>query len=252
MSHNTHATDAEKAVGSTNGNGYNNGNFANTGYQGGPRLDRAMSMESQLAFPTYHRKLGNPAPLGLFGFASTTLILSLYNAGARGITTPNVVVGMALGVGGLCQLLAGMWEFATGNTFGATAFSMYGGFWISFGLIYWPGSGILTAYQGAAASQISSALGIYLITWMIITFLLFLATFRSSIALSSVFLFLIFTFMALAIGEFMESATAHKAGGILGCITAMLAFYTGSAGLYSPDASYFVLPVGDLPKRHLD
>lgn len=62
----------------------------------------------------------NPLCSGLFSFASTTLILSLYNTGARGIATPNVVVGMALGVGGLAQLLAGMWEFATGNTFGAT------------------------------------------------------------------------------------------------------------------------------------
>ena len=57
---------------------------------------------------------------GLFGFASTTFILSMYNVQARGITTPNVVVGMALFVGGLAQLLAGMWEFAAGNTFGAT------------------------------------------------------------------------------------------------------------------------------------
>jgi uncharacterized protein len=57
---------------------------------------------------------------GLFSFASSTLILSLYNVGARGISTPNVIVGMALFVGGLAQLLAGMWEFATGNTFGAS------------------------------------------------------------------------------------------------------------------------------------
>ncbi|CAE6454916.1 unnamed protein product [Rhizoctonia solani] len=224
---------------------------ANSGYNG-PALRHTISTDTQPAFPVYHRKLGNPAPLGLFGFASTTLILSLYNAGARGITTPNAVLGMALGVGGLCQLLAGMWEFAAGNTFGATAFSMYGGFWLSFGCIYWPGSGILDAYKGAAASQLPSALGIYLITWMIITFLLFLATFRSSVALCGVFFFLIFTFMMLAIGEFIESAACHKAGGILGCITAMIAFYTGSAGLYSPDASYFILPVGDLPKRRDD
>ncbi|KAG8731191.1 hypothetical protein FRC12_019848 [Ceratobasidium sp. 428] len=87
---------------------------------------------------------------------------------------------------------------------------------------------------------------------MIITLLLFFATFRSSLALAGVFFFLVLTFMLLAIGEFMESANAHKAGGILGCITAMIAFYTGSAGLYSPDASYFVLPVGDLPKRRVD
>lgn len=57
---------------------------------------------------------------GLFAFASTTLVLSLYNVHARHITTPNVVVGMALFYGGLAQFLAGMWEFATGNTFGAT------------------------------------------------------------------------------------------------------------------------------------
>lgn len=57
---------------------------------------------------------------GLYSFASTTLILSLYNVNARGIDTPNVVVGMALFCGGLAQLLAGMWEFATGNCFGAT------------------------------------------------------------------------------------------------------------------------------------
>lgn len=57
---------------------------------------------------------------GLFSFASTTLILSLYNAHARGVAAPNVVVGMALFVGGLAQLLAGMWEFAGGNTFSAT------------------------------------------------------------------------------------------------------------------------------------
>jgi len=249
MSHTTNVSDAEKAAGATNGGGYSNDLG---GYTGGQGIHPTFTMESQRAFPVYHRKLGNPAPLGLFAFASTTLILSLYNAGARHITVPNAIVGMAMGVGGLCQMLAGMWEFAAGNTFGATAFTMYGGFWVSFGLIYWPSSGILTAYQGAAASQLPSALGIYLITWMIITFLLFMATFRSSVALSAVFFFLIFTFMALAIGEFMESLTAHKAGGILGCITAMVAFYTGSAGLYSPDASYFVLPVGDLPKRRMD
>jgi uncharacterized protein len=63
-----------------------------------------------------------PLPLhsGLFSFASTTLILSLYNIGTRGITTPNVVVGMAIFCGGLAQLLAGMWEFPCGNMFGAT------------------------------------------------------------------------------------------------------------------------------------
>lgn len=60
----------------------------------------------------------------------------MYNVSARGVSTPNVVLGLAIGYGGLVQLLAGMWEFAVGNTFGATAFSSYGGFWISFGFLY--------------------------------------------------------------------------------------------------------------------
>ena len=69
----------------------------------------------------------NPFPFrrGLFSFASTTLILSLYNVNVRHVNTPNVVVGMAVGVGGLLQVLAGMWEFACGNTFGATVRTNY-------------------------------------------------------------------------------------------------------------------------------
>ncbi|KAF8605683.1 hypothetical protein BDV93DRAFT_470096 [Ceratobasidium sp. AG-I] len=244
MSHSEYASDVEKNARTSGATDYPSG-----GYTGGQQLHHMLSTDTQRAFPVYHRKLGNPTPLGLFSFASTTLILSLYNAGARDINVPNVVVSMTIGVGGLCQLLAGMWEFATGNTFGATAFSLYGGFWFSFGLIYWPGSGILAAYEGEAASQLSSALGIYLTTWTIITFLMFLATFKSSVALTSTFFVLLLTFMVLAIGEFTRSVNATKAGGILGCITAVLALYTGSAGLYSADASYFILPVGSLPNR---
>ncbi|CAE6469232.1 unnamed protein product [Rhizoctonia solani] len=218
------------------------------GYAGGRALGHSISVDTQRAFPVYHRKLGNPTPLGLFSFATTILVLSLYNAGAREINVPNVVVAMAMGVGGLCQLLAGMWEYATGNTFGATAFSLYGGFWFSFGLIYWPGSGILAAYEGEAASQLSSALGIYLVAWTIVTLIMFGTTFKSSIALVSTFFFLLVTFMLLTIGQFTGSVGVTKAGGILGCVTAFLALYTGAAGLYSPDACYFILPVGDLTK----
>jgi len=223
------------------------GNF---GYQAGTPLTHTLTTETQAGFPVYHRKLGNPSPLGLYSFASTTLILSLFNAQARHINTPNVVVGMTLGVGGLVQLLAGMWEFAVGNTFGATVFSSYGGFWMSFGLIYWPSSGILAAYSTPeTASQLNDALGIYLITWFVVTVLVLLATFRSSIALVTTVFFLAITFLLLAIGEFTTQIAITKAGGYIGCITAMLAFYVGSAGLYSADASYFILPVGDLSKR---
>jgi succinate-acetate transporter protein len=84
------------------------------------------------------------------------------------VTEPNIVVGMGLAVGGLCQLLAGMWEFAAGNTFGATAFSSYGGFWISFALILIPGTGVIESL----GSDADSALALYLSTWFIFTFIM--------------------------------------------------------------------------------
>lgn len=85
------------------------------------------------------RKVANPAPLGLCGFALTTFILGAINMKARGITEPNIFVGAAYAYGGLVQLLAGMWEMAIGNTFGATALSSYGGFWIAMGITFTPG-----------------------------------------------------------------------------------------------------------------
>ena len=123
-------------------------------------------------------------------------MLSFYNTGARGITIPNVIVGLALGYGGLAQFLAGMWEFAAGNTFGATAFTSYGSFWFSFALIYWPGSGILAAYTTAGgapadgAAQLNQALGLYLTAWALVTFIFLIASLRSSVGLIGVFFFL--------------------------------------------------------------
>jgi len=75
----------------------------------------------------------NPAPLGLAAFAMTTFVLSMFNANLVNEKGVPVVLGLALAYGGIVQLLAGMWEFRTGNTFGAVAFCSYGAFWISFG-----------------------------------------------------------------------------------------------------------------------
>jgi len=156
---------------------------------------------------------------------------------------------MALGVGGLCQLLAGMWEFAAGNTFGATAFSSYGGFWISFGIIFWPSSGVLTAYTDP--TELNNAVGFYLIAWFIFTLLMFLGTFRTSAALSALFFFLTLTFMLLAIGDLLNKVPVTKAGGVLGIITAFIAYYCATSNLLTPEAGYFVLPAGALPKRQV-
>ena len=103
----------------------------------------------------------NPAPLGLCGFALTTFVLSSINAGWFPAGATTIIIGLALFYGGLAQLLAGMWEFKAGNTFGATAFTSYGAFWLSLGVVFVPGSGILAGMPASAVPRrlASSCLG---------------------------------------------------------------------------------------------
>lgn len=196
------------------------------------------------------RVIANPAPLGLFSFASTTLLLSFVNVQARHVTEPNVVVGMAVACGGLAQLLAGQWEFVCGNTFGATALSSYGAFWISYAFILIPGSGIIDGYA-AVPNELHNALGFFLTVWFIFTFCMFLASLRSTAASSSLFFFLTITFMLLAIGNFRNSTNTIKAGGGFGILTAAIAYYVAASGVINGNTSYLSLPVIELPKRGL-
>ena len=107
--------------------------------------------------------IANPAPLGLSAFALTTFVLSLINMQTRAVTAPNLVVAAAYGYGGLVQLLAGMWEMAVGNTFGATALSSYGGFWIAFGIVLTPGGfQIVESLGGASSLQFIYSFGFFL------------------------------------------------------------------------------------------
>ncbi|RIB06224.1 hypothetical protein C2G38_1985959 [Gigaspora rosea] len=184
-------------------------------------------------------KIANPAPLGLSGFALTTFVLSIHNAGSSDVPTPSVTLGLALFYGGLAQLLAGMWEFKTGNTFGATAFSSYGGFWLSFAILITPITGVTVTPH---------AIGIYLLGWTIFTFLLFIASFRTNAGIMVLFLFLDLTFLFLTIGTFTATTTTvpTKIGGVLGIITALIAWYNALAGLLADHG--ITLPNYDLKK----
>lgn len=192
------------------------------------------------------RRIANPAPLGLMSFASTTLLLSFVNVKARDVLQPNAAVGMAFAVGGLCQFLAGMWEFAAGNTFGATAFTSYGGFWISFGILLTPGFGILDALK----DDLNSALALYLSTWFIFTFIMFIASLRSNVGLVALFFMLDLTFLLLTIANALpQHPNLNVAGGALGIVTAFIAYYVGTSELCPPGATYFTFPTIQLPKR---
>ncbi|KAI0108890.1 gpr fun34 family protein [Nemania sp. FL0031] len=202
--------------------------------------------------PTEHRKFANPAPLGLSAFALTTFVLSLVNLQTRGISEPNIALSLAYGYGGLVQLLAGMWEMAVGNTFGATALSSYGGFWISYAIILTPSFSVLTNYTSEADT--ASVLGFFLAGWFIFTFILLLCTLRSTVMFFLLFFTLDLAFLFLAVAEFAGSngnATAslglQKAGGVWGLLAAFLAWYNAFAGIADTSNSFFIVPVFHFP-----
>lgn len=189
-----------------------------------PRLTSDIADNPQTAAPVV-----NPAPLGLCAFALTTFVLSAANA--KLFSGATVVIGLAAFYGGLAQLLTGMWEFKVGNTFGATAFTSYGAFWLAV----------------AATLQLNlipnhAAFGFFLLGWTIFTALMFVATLRLSVALMTVFGLLAVTFLMLTLGEFGLPTT--QLGGWLGLATAAAAWYTALAGLLVSVKSSLTLPIG--------
>ncbi|CCF59709.1 hypothetical protein KAFR_0H02995 [Kazachstania africana CBS 2517] len=185
--------------------------------------------------PPVH-KFANPSPLGLSGFALTTFVLSIYNTRAQGIHIPNVVVGAALFYGGIVQLIAGIWEIAVENIFGATALCSYGGFWLSFGAIHIPWFRILDAYENEER-ELQKALGFYLLGWCIFTYGLSVFTMKSMIMFFALFFLLATTFLLLSIGNFAGNKSIIKAGHVLATIVAFIAWYNDVTGLANKENS---------------
>jgi len=202
--------------------------------EGVPRREPAAGGEARAWSPA------DPAPLGLAGFALTTFVLSMFNAGLINKAGEPVVLGLALAYGGLAQLLAGMWEFRTGNTFGAVAFSSFGAFWISF----WA---LVTFFaKDIPAEHAAAAIGLYLIAWGIFTAYMFIASLRTTAAVATVFLLLTATFFLLGIGEASESPGTVEIGGWFGLATAAAAWYASFAAVTNSTFGRTVLPVKSL------
>jgi succinate-acetate transporter protein len=185
----------------------------------------------------------NPAPLGLMGFGITTLTLSFINSNlvGGGAASFPAVLGMALAFGGVAQLLAGMWEFRSGNTFGAVAFTSYGAFWISFFFLVSFNVGTLV---GSDAKEVASLLGLYLWMWGVFTAVMFLCTFASPRALQLLFLLLTVTFVLLGIGNSGGHTSIVHAGGYVGIATGAVALYIAAADIMQAVYKRSVLPVG--------
>lgn len=178
----------------------------------------------------------NPAPLGLAAFAMTTFVLSMYNANLVNEKGVPVVLGLALAYGGIVQLLAGMWEFRTGNTFGAVAFCSYGAFWISF----WA---LEVFYAKSIGGNVGHSVGLYLWAWAIFTAYMTVAALRVSGAVLAVFVLLTATFILLAIGAVGAHTTVTHWGGYIGLATAAAAWYASFAVVTNSTFKRTVLPV---------
>ena len=191
----------------------------------------------------------DPGPLGLAGFAMTTFVLSMFNADLVNKGGEPVVLGLALAYGGVAQLLAGMWEFRTGNTFGAVAFTSFGAFWIS----YWA---LVTFFvDSIPAANAGAAIGLYLWAWAIFTTYMFIASLRTTVAVAVVFFLLAITFILLGAGNSGDHTTVIKWGGYIGLLTAVAAWYASFAAVVNSTFGRIIAPVGALqvpPKREVD
>jgi hypothetical protein len=190
---------------------------------------------TELQHQPFSARVADPAALGLAGFALTTFVLSLANTGLIA-GAGAAVLGIALFYGGIAQLLAGMWEFVKGNTFGAVAFTSYGAFWLAF---WWLLTNTAVAKEAGAAG-----VGAFLLAWTIFTAYMTIAAIKASRIVLLVFVALTITLVLLTIGAFSGSAAANQIGGYFGLLTAAFAWYGSAASVVNSTWGRNVLPVG--------
>ena len=178
----------------------------------------------------------NPAPLGLFAFGMTTVLLNLHNAGFFEINS--MILAMGIFYGGLAQIIAGIMESKKNNTFGFTAFLSYGFFWLTLVAL------IVMPKLGWIAAPSPSAMIAYLIVWGIFTALLFIGTLRISKALQFVFASLTLLFFLLALGDATENSAIKTFTGYEGIVCGASAIYTAIASLLNEVYGRTLLPVG--------
>jgi succinate-acetate transporter protein len=182
------------------------------------------------------RLIADPAPLGLAAFALTTFLLSMANAGFMPATAEPIVFGVALSYGGIAQMLAGMWEFRKGNVFGATVFTSYGAFWLSF----WA---YVTFFAAKVpAEEHGTAAGWFLIAWAIFTTLMLVASLRTTAGLAVLFAVVTATLFLLGVGDLSASPGLVTVGGILGLVASAIAWYLCLAGVTASTFGRPVLP----------
>ena len=201
---------------------------------------RAVGRNGTRALPA----IADPAPLGLAALALTLLVFSMFNAGLLDRSGEPVVLGMALAYGGVAQLLAGMWEFRRGNTFGALTFGSYGAFWLSFWLLEQFFAGRIPG------AERGSAMALFFVSWAILTALLWVASTRTTAVVSLMLFLLTLSFLMLGIGDAGAHDELVKIGGWFGLATAAAALYAAFAGVINTTYERTLLPLVPLRRAH--
>jgi succinate-acetate transporter protein len=182
----------------------------------------------------------DPGSLGLAAFALTTFVLSIANAGLVPEASASVgggalvyVLGLALFYGGIAQIIAGVWELVNKNTFGATAFTSYGAFWLAFWFLQ---------VSGGAGEAGKIGVGIFLLGWTIFTAYMTVAARFTTLSIFAVFVALTITFALLTAGDLSGVVAFSRVGGWFGILTALLAWYGSFAVVLNATAGRIILP----------
>jgi uncharacterized protein len=181
--------------------------------------------------------LANPAPLGLMGFGMTTVLLNLHNAGFFALGS--MILAMGIFFGGIAQIIAGIMEFKKGNTFGTTAFTSYGAFWLTLVAL------ILLPKLGLAEAASTTAMSAYLIMWGIFTLFMYIGTIKKNIVLQFIFMSLTILFFLLALGDITGIALIKTIAGYEGIICGASAIYLAMAEVINEAHGKKILPIGE-------
>jgi succinate-acetate transporter protein len=182
-------------------------------------------------------KLANPAPLGLMGFGMTTILLNIHNAGFFPISS--MILAMGIFYGGIAQVIAGIMEFKKGNTFGTTAFTSYGLFWLTLVAL------IVMPKLGWSEPTPHAYMGWYLTMWGLFTLFMYVGTLKGNKVLQFIFASLTLLFFLLALRDFTGSQFIGTIAGYEGIICGASAFYLAMAEVINEQYGRTVLPIGE-------
>jgi succinate-acetate transporter protein len=188
--------------------------------------------------------IADPAPLGLTAFAVALFVFSMFSTGLLNGSGAPVIMPVALAFGFLLQVLAAMWEFRRGNTFGAVVFGTIGALWSSYWLLEHFNIGQIPG------GEVGAALGLFYIAWAIATAVLWVASTQTTAVVSTMLLLLTVSLVLVGIGDAGTHTELVKVGGWFGLASAAVALYGALASVVNSAVERTVLPLIPLRRAH--